>query len=173
VGRKRAHPPREGKGARSRRAHNIHDLTAGEAVNRLVSTREPACSRLFGPHAVVRSLKIYPGALSTGAAANEKQRPIGSLFSFHRRLPLPHRLALNTFGPGRKTVASAVAHQVRMPKPIEAPNKYKDPARPHKRQPVGPEILKCIGPAPAHGRTPEKLTPRPGRIGPSSGPEML
>ena len=78
-GEKAPHLPREGKARLSRR-RNFHDLTAGEAVNRLVSTTTPACSRLFGPHAVASSLKTYPGALSTGAAANEKQRPLRVAF---------------------------------------------------------------------------------------------
>ena len=64
--------------------------------------------------------------------------PLGSLFSCHRRLPLPHDLALDTDGPGRAGGASSAARPLRVPEPvtaIEAINEYKQPACPYKGPP--------------------------------------
>jgi hypothetical protein len=76
-------------------------------VNRLVSSKRPVFSRLFGLHAAANSLKTYPGALNTGAAAIEKSDPTGSLFSYHRHLPLPHQMMPSTLLPPGQAIAAA------------------------------------------------------------------
>ena len=156
MGRKRAHLSRKGKARLSRRARNFHDLTAGEAVNRLVSTKEPACSRLFGPHAVTSSLKTYPGALSTGAAAIEKSDPPRVAFFMS---PTPAATSSLLSSPlmvpawGRCLVRRAPARMPGPSMPIEATNEYKQPAFPHKGQPGGAAAIRVIAAGfPARGR---------------------
>jgi hypothetical protein len=82
--------------------------------------------------------------------------PLGSLFSCHRRLPLPHRCDPFRRWPRRGGVASSAARPARVPgplMPIEAIHKYKQRRRRHKRAVRGSSPIRVI-PArfPATGR---------------------
>ena len=79
----------------------------------------------------------------------------GRCFHFcHRRLPLPHDVALETHGPGRCGASSAAPPRMPGPAmPNEAIPKYKQRGRRHKRAVLRSAPVRGI-PArfPAHGR---------------------
>ena len=75
----------------------------------------------------------YPGALSTGAAASEKQRPSGRFFHVTDiRRYLISSGPLEVAGPGRPAVPLPPRARSAVPGPGEAIPKYKQPARGHK-----------------------------------------
>ena len=109
----------------------------------------------------------YPGALSTGAAASEKQRPLGSLFSCHRHPPLPHLVwSSRSCWPRPTGVASAAARTSACPGPGEAIPKYKQPERCHKGAARGARGNPAIWP---RFRPPGPEAARPGAVRPGPG----
>src|SRR5271166_5341877 len=124
---------------------------------------------VFGLHAVASSLRAYPDALSIEPRP-VKPATFGSLFSCHRRLPLPHDLTLDTLGSGLSAAPQpprathACRNRLRQPK-------YKQPRRFHKASFPRPEKRAPPRPGAIPPRPPSRR-PASGSLDPSPGPDI-